>query len=419
MSSDQGSLFGKMSQEFCRRTITLSAASWRGLSELMRPSHRQQDGKVRVWFLDPSEQQRGVSWMPNISAWPNDAHVCSLSSVLETAPIPQKYYLSSKACEGILRRAERRGKVLPPALASVLEMVASQTSRLLSTSEQRTAQEETRGGAIIVSPTLNAGGHSRNPIDEPLVPWMHQGMRVQNPDGVADTVTHNPAGGTRINPVLAPCLTQNYGKQPDNSDTNAGPMLIATIFQESEYGVNEYDSAGAIRAGRIPEHQMVIEQNNAASTPALPSLRAHETPNYAIAFSAKDHGADAENDLSPTLRAGGHDKSHPNAGVMPAIAFTERGRDQGRTFESQEDLAYALCNPGSGGRTHSRQVFTPTMAVRRLTPLECERLQGFPDGYTAITHNRKPAADGPRYKALGNSMAVPVLAWIGERIRNR
>lgn len=56
------------------------------------------------------------------------------------------------------------------------------------------------------------------------------------------------------------------------------------------------------------------------------------------------------------------------------------------------------------------------MAVRRLTPRECERLQGFPDGYTDVTYRNKPAADGPRYKALGNSMAVPVMAWIGRRI---
>lgn len=56
------------------------------------------------------------------------------------------------------------------------------------------------------------------------------------------------------------------------------------------------------------------------------------------------------------------------------------------------------------------------MAVRRLTPKECERLQGFPDDYTAITYRNKPAADGPRYKALGNSMAVPVMAWIGARL---
>jgi len=57
------------------------------------------------------------------------------------------------------------------------------------------------------------------------------------------------------------------------------------------------------------------------------------------------------------------------------------------------------------------------MAVRRLTPRECERLQGFPDDYTLVEYRKKPAADGPRYRALGNSMAVPVMRWIGERIK--
>ena len=55
-------------------------------------------------------------------------------------------------------------------------------------------------------------------------------------------------------------------------------------------------------------------------------------------------------------------------------------------------------------------------AVRRLTPRECERLQGFPDNYTLIPYRGKPAADGPRYKSLGNSWAVPVVRWIGSRI---
>jgi DNA (cytosine-5)-methyltransferase 1 len=54
--------------------------------------------------------------------------------------------------------------------------------------------------------------------------------------------------------------------------------------------------------------------------------------------------------------------------------------------------------------------------IRRLTPRECERLQGFPDDYTLVPNRGKPAADGPRYKALGNSMAVPVMRWIGRRI---
>jgi DNA (cytosine-5)-methyltransferase 1 len=57
------------------------------------------------------------------------------------------------------------------------------------------------------------------------------------------------------------------------------------------------------------------------------------------------------------------------------------------------------------------------MAVRRLTPVECERLQGFPDHYTDIKPKGKDTPDGPRYKAIGNSMAVPCMRWIGKRIQ--
>lgn len=72
-----------------------------------------------------------------------------------------------------------------------------------------------------------------------------------------------------------------------------------------------------------------------------------------------------------------------------------------------------------GNTFRLRNCVQQTMAVRRLTPLECERLQGFPDGWTQIPWRKKPAEecpDGPRYRALGNSMAVPVIRWIGERI---
>jgi DNA (cytosine-5)-methyltransferase 1 len=65
---------------------------------------------------------------------------------------------------------------------------------------------------------------------------------------------------------------------------------------------------------------------------------------------------------------------------------------------------------------NSDPLTAPGSAVRRLTPRECERLQGFPDDYTAISYRGKPAADGPRFKALGNSMAVPVVRWILSRI---
>jgi DNA (cytosine-5)-methyltransferase 1 len=67
------------------------------------------------------------------------------------------------------------------------------------------------------------------------------------------------------------------------------------------------------------------------------------------------------------------------------------------------------------GNRRMEGVLSP-MAVRRLTPRECERLQGFPDDYTLVEYRKKTAADGPRYRALGNSMAVPVMRWIGKRI---
>lgn len=101
----------------------------------------------------------------------------------------------------------------------------------------------------------------------------------------------------------------------------------------------------------------------------------------------------------------------PQTGVMPAVAF--------QSSQSGVRLAntHATLDANNGPRRHNGALVGS--AVRRLTPVECERLQGFPDDYTAIPWRGKTAdqcPDGPRYKALGNSMAVPVMRWIGERI---
>lgn len=133
-----------------------------------------------------------------------------------------------------------------------------------------------------------------------------------------------------------------------------------------------------------------------------------------IAFSCKDNGRDATTDgVTPTLRAMGG--ALPNGGGQMAIAFQERGRDGGRTLEIGGEVAFALTAPSGGGRAQERNILHG-WAVRRLTPLECERLQGFPDGYTAVPWRGGILSDGPRYKALGNSMAVNCMRWIGTRI---
>lgn len=124
-----------------------------------------------------------------------------------------------------------------------------------------------------------------------------------------------------------------------------------------------------------------------------------------VAFSSKDWGGDAMTDCSPTLRAGGHATSHANAGNPPAVAFNAR-QDPDSWHERTGPLDTDGCTQG----------VYHNLRVRRLTPVECERLMGMPDNHTAITYRGKPMADGPRYKMIGNSMAVPVMAWIGKRI---
>ena len=109
------------------------------------------------------------------------------------------------------------------------------------------------------------------------------------------------------------------------------------------------------------------------------------------------------------------DPCHPLAAGMhaPAIAFS--AQDNGR--DAQELITPTMRKGGDGGDGGGVQLAVAmAMQVRRLTPMECERLQGFKDQYTNVAHRGKHAADGPRYKALGNSWAVPCARWIGERI---
>ena len=148
-----------------------------------------------------------------------------------------------------------------------------------------------------------------------------------------------------------------------------------------------------------------------------------------------------EVDLSKTL-----DTTQPNPakgqggiGILQPVAFRETadcltasygknwngngGADNGSLFafshidngrDATDGLSPTL---RTGGQANGMMSVQSSMAVRRLTPIECERLQGFCDNYTNIAWNNKPESpDGPRYKALGNSMAVPVMRWIGERI---
>ena len=250
-------------------------------------------------------------------------------------------------------------------------------------------------------------------------------------------------GGNRSGAIeVAACLTAR-GQRIDFE-------VETFLAQYSSTGQGAWsEGCGTLRAREQESHEhlavMAVHgtQDPDTSVELAHTLgRNHGQENALISFSSKDNGQDASIEVSPTLRAGGHSGSHANAGAPPAVAYclqhSQIGRNdsagpQGKGY--QVEIGFTL-----DSRSAADAVATD-MSVRRLTPVECERLQGFPDNHTLIPVSKRKqitadeyaylrnhfpnmtaeeayrqAADGPRYKAIGNSMAVPVMHWIGKRI---
>lgn len=161
--------------------------------------------------------------------------------------------------------------------------------------------------------------------------------------------------------------------------------------------------------------------------------------NTLLAKGNDSHGADISTyipEVSHCLNAGGMGRQdyETETLITSPIAFKtemsdpEYGMDVCPTLQTQNSHSVATQYGDVAGALTARHDSSPCadrgqnmiphgMAVRRLTPRECERLQGFPDDYSLIPYRGKPAADGPRYKAIGNSWAVPKFRWVGERIQ--
>ncbi|MDE1581162.1 phage N-6-adenine-methyltransferase [Klebsiella pneumoniae] len=139
-----------------------------------------------------------------------------------------------------------------------------------------------------------------------------------------------------------------------------------------------------------------------------------EVETFAV-HGTQDHDTNLE--LAYTL---GRNHGQENAIFSEPFTLAIRGRNEGSTVEIRNDgVANALLTPNGGRAGMGVGAISWGMQVRRLMPVECERLQGFPDNHTLISWRGKEATecpDGPRYRAIGNSMAVPVMRWIGERI---
>jgi hypothetical protein len=370
---------------------TLSDVSWEDLSAQMMPSFQASAREASARMSSGGSTRNDASWSPggltqvwlpghgagrhggfstlNTQAWRNDASVCSLSQILERGPIPLRYYLSAEACTGILRRAGKRGKELPALLARALKAVAG----LGQTSNAREVRN-----------LSDSGGNTSGPID------------------------------------VAACLTAK-GQRIDFEVETFVAEIARTLLAKGNDSLAEYLDTYVAHTLRA-EGFDASEDGTGRGTPIVPVA-------FPERMSATQYGATA--DLSPTLGA-----------VNPtAVAFDLRGREGGAQFEGPHDTANLRAAAGGSSRSYVAEQW----AVRRLTPTEAERLQGYPDGWTLIETDKRrtvdedeaaylaaqgahvvrgsdgklrtnAAADGPRYKGLGNAWAVACVRPIAQRI---
>ena len=320
------------------------------------------------------------------------------------------------------------------------------------------------------------------------------GGTIELGDDVGGCLRASSGGGDKPHVLAAQCVTGHIphtlkaeGFDASEDGTGRGQPIVVHGTQDPCH-----DEHVAFTLGRNSGQENAIAFNpnqegmspSSEITPPIGASTGGGNQNC-IAFSCKDHGGDA-GPLSLTLRSMGHNGSHANAGGQVAVAFAQNSRDEVRLMNGDGQIVGALAaepgmkqtcyvaqpaaawsimpqNSGRDYKARQVEVLQPLMAsgpqhgnqggdiiqtamqVRRLTPRECERLQGFPDDYTLIPHGRRVkaekldqdfikyqmrgnpkhltrddidrlAADGPRYKALGNSWAVPNVRWIGERI---
>lgn len=257
---------------------------------------------------------------------------------------------------------------------------------------------------------------AREGFDPAAVLLEFEGMR-------RDTPPRREEGQGLAHPT-APCLTSS-GRGVERTGDTRGQDPIVAVRLPSTGDISHYLNAGGMGRQDFETETLVTHALRAEGFDASKDGTGRGTPLVPVAYrTTGNDGVYETGDLVHALTTA----TDPNSHVLTAptaYAFQTRIARNGRGETGKGDAApcVAVANTlaAYAGRNQVEQNYLPTtsMAVRRLTPRECEALQGFPADYTLIPWRNKPAAvcpDGPRYKALGNSMAVPCMRWIGNRI---
>lgn len=208
--------------------------------------------------------------------------------------------------------------------------------------------------------------------------------------------------------VLSEVIAFNSNAQPDEMRFDEQVSSALTCYQYSAVAFGGNNTSGpiaqaaALSANRGCHNPGDFEAGTLLVTQVAYSTKLHNTTNNQAGKFYEEY----------TVAL---DVSSPPPAVIGAFKGGQGSTARG--IGCAENISPTLTSSESG--SNLTPCLLSGMQVRRLTPVECERLQGFPDGYTAIPWRGKPAAlcpDAPRYKALGNSMAVPVMRWIGKQL---
>ena len=417
---EQASLFapdtfaGRMSQAAsaqARRTGRISGLSWRKLLDYIAPDYQFLDlssdagNLLGQYEWTTRSALHGGCWLRNTGASPRDAIESFLSQILQAHP-PKKYYLTTAACLGILRRAEERGKPLPKALDTALRIQAGSIG------------------------STNGRG-KKNPDDELVAFAQNQRDEVRDLHDLAGALGAQP--GMKQQTFIASFSA--------GAGATAGTIGYAEEVAPTLMGSPSRNCMPSVMCLHDQGGQRMDVCENMTGT-----LRASEKGHQPLVY--ENHGVDARiresGEVSPTVTArygtgGGNTPlvQEPNEVYCIVGNIIDRQPENGGNgCGYQENLAYTITtvdrhavyarqrvdefkNDDIASTQSARQAKDATdlvvepdrqhaQLIRRLTPLECERLQGFPDDWTNIPG----ASDSARYRALGNSVAIPCVEFI-------
>ena len=360
----------------------------------------------------------------NTGESPNVAVVSRLSQILEETP-QEKYSLSAKACQGILRRAERRGKDLPETLKAVLLMQSESGGGCDGGGKGALVQEDKSG-------TLGTS-NDQTIFQNCLTQWDCQSKRIFGTEGASPTLQGGVGGGVN-NPAIFCMATQQGGAELRTDDR--APTLTAAAGMS---GNNQPVVCAGFKLGNSEQARSIGYQEELS--PTLNAECGGNKPAVVAPAVALDmtHACDVIRECGekvPALQArmgtGGNqvpltygigNGQANEAGIMAEEVSQTLNTMHDAQAVMCEDVSHALrAKANCAYREDAETYLVQNMVVRRLTPLECTRLQGYPDGWVDIGDwtdekgKKHKDADSPKYKALGNSIALPFWDWMLRRM---